>query len=86
MIELTKNERTQAVRSIIEKLNEHQFNNTQKPIVELYKLFKKYISEGVRLEVNIPFPEINSRIKGLLAISSREEGYIKLVGENHGSP
>lgn len=79
VVELTQCERKQAVRTIIEKLNEHQLSMSFSAVAELYKLFKKYISEGERLEINIPFPEINRRIKGVLAISVREEGYIKLV-------
>ena len=79
VVELTQCERKQAVRTIIEKLNEHQLSMSFSAVAELYKLFKKYISEGERLEINIPFPEINRRIKGVLAISAREEGYIKLV-------
>jgi hypothetical protein len=79
VIELTTGERKQAVRKIIEKLHEHQLNTSFDAVVQLYKLFKRYISEGERIEVNILFPEINRRIKGILAISQREEGYIKLV-------
>ena len=48
---------------------------------KLYELFKEYISEGRRIEVNIPFPDINRRIKGLLATSVREEVWINLKNE-----
>ena len=43
--------------------------------------FKEYISEGERLIVNIPFPEINRRIKGVLAINKKEDVTIALINE-----
>ena len=51
------------------------------PIKKLYGLFKTYINEEKRIEVNIPFPEINRRIKGLLAISVKEEVWVNLKHE-----
>ena len=33
------------------------------------------------MEINIPFPEINRRIKGLLAISVNEQVWINLKNE-----
>ena len=36
---------------------------------------------GKRIEINIPFPEIKRRIKGLLAISVNEEVWLKLEKE-----
>ena len=38
---------------------------TYEPVKLLYKKFKEYITEGQRIVVNIPFPEINRRIKGI---------------------
>ena len=43
--------------------------------------FKEYITEGQRLVVNIPFPEINRRFKGILAISKNEDVTIALLNE-----
>ena len=54
---------------------------TYEPIKKLYQKFKEYIQEGNRIEVNIPFPEINRRIKGILAISVREEVWVNLKNE-----
>jgi len=34
------------------------------PIKKLYQQFKTYIAEGNRMLINIPFPEIDRRIKG----------------------
>ena len=54
---------------------------TYAPVKLLYKKFKEYITEGQRIVVNIPFPEINRRIKGILAISKNEDVTIALLNE-----
>lgn len=78
IMERTKKERRQEVIPIIEKLSELQLSTEYDAIKELYKLFKEYIEEGNRIEVNIPFPLIKRRIKGILAISVREPVWVKL--------
>lgn len=78
IMERTKEERRQEVIPIIEKLSELQLSTEYDAIKELYKLFKEYIEEGNRIEVNIPFPLIKRRIKGILAISVREPVWVKL--------
>ena len=78
IIERTKEERRQEIIPIIEKLSELQLSTEYDAIKELYKLFKEYIEEGNRIEVNIPFPLIKRRIKGILAISAREPVWVKL--------
>ena len=40
-----------------------------------------YVNEGVRLEINIPFPSIDRRIRGVLATNMREAVWIKLETE-----
>lgn len=77
----TKEERQNEVKEILNKLSDFDLNLTYEPIQKLYQKFKEYIQEGNRIEVNIPFPEINRRIKGLLAISIREEVWINLKNE-----
>lgn len=77
----TKEERQVEVKEILSKLSEFDLNLTYQPIKKLYQKFKEYIQEGNRIEVNIPFPEINRRIKGILAISVREEVWINLKNE-----
>lgn len=77
----TKEERQNEVKEILSKLSEFDLNLTYGPIKKLYEKFKEYIQEGNRIEVNIPFPEINRRIKGILAISVREEVWINLKNE-----
>lgn len=77
----TKEERQAEVKHILEQLSEFHLNPTYDPVKKLYLKFKEYISEGDRLIVNIPFPEINRRIKGVLAINKREDVTIALLNE-----
>ena len=77
----TKQERQAEVKHILEQLSEFQLNPSYIPVKKLYLKFKEYINEGERLVVNIPFPEINRRIKGVLAINKREEVTIGLLNE-----
>ena len=69
----TKEERQTEVKEILGQLSSFDLNIKYEPIKKLYGLFKTYINEDKRIEVNIPFPEINRRIKGLLAISQLEK-------------
>ena len=77
----TKEERQTEVKEILKQLSEFQLNPSYEPVKKLYLKFKEYISEGERLIVNIPFPEINRRIKGVLAINKREDVTIALMKE-----
>ena len=77
----TKQERQNKVKEILSQLSNFDLNIKYEPIKKLYEKFKEYIQEGNRIEVNIPFPEINRRIKGVLAISVREEVWINLKNE-----
>lgn len=77
----TKEQRQDEVREILKKLSEFQLNISYEPVRKLYELFKIYIEECKRIDVNIPFPDINRRIKGLLAISVNEQVWINLKNE-----
>jgi hypothetical protein len=77
----TKEQRKESVKVILHKLSEFQLNVQYAPIRQLYEAFKEFIKDGNRLEINIPFPEINRRIKGVLAISLREEVWVNLLNE-----
>ena len=77
----TKQERQNEVKHILKQLSDFQLNPTYEPVKKLYLKFKEYINEGNRLIVNIPFPEINRRIKGVLAINKREDVTIALMNE-----
>ncbi len=77
----TKEQRQQEIKNILKQLSDFNLSIKYDSIKNLYELFKTYIAEGNRILVNIPFPEINRRIKGLLAISVNEEVWLKLEKE-----
>jgi len=77
----TKQERQDEIREILIQLTHFNLDMTYEPVKLLYKKFKEYITEGKRLIVNIPFPEINRRFKGILAISKNEDVTIALLNE-----
>ena len=81
MVYRTRDQRHEEVKNILMQLSEFQLKPTYEPIKELYSLFKTYIDEGKRAEINIAFPEIGRRIKGLLASSVREEVWVRLEKE-----
>ena len=74
----TKEQRQEEVKELLVQLNKFDLNNVYEPIKQLYAQFKIYIQEGIRIVINIPFPEINRRIKGVLAISVKEEVWVNL--------
>ena len=77
----TKEERSEQVKTIIEKLSQFELSLKYKPIQELYALFKIYINEGSKTKISIPFPMINRRIKGELTLGTREDCWVKLENE-----
>ena len=77
----SKEERQEEVKNILGQLSQFQLNHTYEPVKKLYIKFQQYIREGERLLVNIPFPQINRRIKGVLAINKREDVTIALMNE-----
>jgi len=77
----TKKERQGEITEILIQLSQFNLNMTYIPVQLLYKKFKEYIAEGQRVVVNIPFPEINRRFKGILAISKNEDVTIALLNE-----
>ena len=81
MVVRTMEERKSEVLTIIKQLNQFELNANYEPVKKLYALFKQYIDSGERMKVNIPFPMINRRIKGVLAISVKEDVWIKLENE-----
>jgi hypothetical protein len=77
----TKEERQSEVKEILKQLNEFKLKPSYEPVKKLYMKFKEYISEGERIIINIPFPEINRRIKGVLAINKTEDVTVALMNE-----
>ena len=78
---MPQDERKEEVKNVLKQLSDFQLNPTYEPVKKLYLKFKEYISTGDRIVVNIPFPEVNRRIKGVLAINKREDVTIALLNE-----
>ena len=77
----TKKERQDEITEILIQLTRFKLDSSYEPVKILYKKFQEYIIEGKRIIVNIPFSEINRRIKGILAISKNEDVTIALLNE-----
>ena len=43
-----------------------------------FRKIKRYIQEGERIELKIPFPEVGRKILGVLAINVREQVWVKM--------
>ena len=74
----TKEERMAEIKPILSKLSELQLNPEYEPIKKLYLEIRRYIQEGERIEIKIPFPEIGRKIFGVLAINVREQVWVKM--------
>ena len=76
---LSKVERQEAVKPVLLKLQELRLNpTTYESIKLLYQQIQLYIQTGERKELNIPFPEYNVTIKGVLATDKLEKVWVKL--------
>lgn len=76
-----KEQRQSEVKTLLGKLSEFQLNSVYEPIKQLYQQFQDYIHNNRRIEINIPFPEIDRRITGLLALSIKEKVWLNLLHE-----
>ena len=74
----TKEQRQSEVRIIIKKLNDLKLDIGYEPIKTLFENMKKYINDGIRIDVDIPFPDISMNIKGVLEIDSKKKVWVKL--------
>jgi Ethanolamine utilization protein EutJ (predicted chaperonin) len=78
--ERSKDERREQVRPIFEKLAELKLTASENDeIKELFQIISAYIKTGDKQTINIPFPAINKRIKGLLEPNTSKESCIRLV-------
>ena len=75
----SQTERQDEVKPILLKLKElHLHPVAYASIKTLYQQLQVYIQQGERIELNIPFPEYNVTIKGVLATSKQEKVWVKL--------
>ena len=75
----TKEERQAEIKPIIVKLRELKLTlQSHTEIKELFIQMQRYINEGVKVELDIPFPAYNCCIKGVLSIKRGEKVWVKL--------
>ena len=79
----TLEERKDEVRKIIEQLDDLHLSINYEPIKQFYDIMFNYIRTGERIIVNIPFPQMNKRIEGVLATNIREEVALRLKYEKY---
>lgn len=78
----TKEQRQAEVRPIIEKLTELHISPTHHDeIKQLFKEIQRYIQDGVRIELNIPFDAYNTTIEGVLATRLKERVWVKFTAK-----
>mgnify|MGYP000232899853 CR=1 FL=1 len=77
----TEEERRASSLEILKQVKALDLSVTHPPIKELLRLLKRHNETGERISVNIPFPDLNRRIKGVLAPGAREDSYIVLKHE-----
>jgi len=78
----TKQQRQSEVLPIIQKLTElHIQMNNHDEIKLLFKEMQRYIQEGVRVELNIPFDAYNTTIEGVLATDLKEKVWVKFAAK-----
>jgi len=77
-IEKPREIRVTEVKPIFEKLTEMKLNMTHEPVKKLYKQVNEFLNTGVTQQINIPFPEINRKIKGILSGNAKEQSWVKL--------
>ena len=85
MIKRTKEQRQNEVKTIIKKLNELHLNTSYDGIKTLFQHMKHYtdinnINNDIEepIIINIPCPELNIRISGVLEIDLGRKVWVKL--------
>jgi len=77
----SKEERSECSKAIIKQLSDLGLTIQYPAVALLMRNIRDYINEGKRIKISIPFPEVNRRICGVLAIGKREETSITLKHE-----
>jgi len=78
MTKRTKEERRIETNSIIKSLNDLKINTVYPEVRELYKCIQSYVNDGIRQEIDIIFPAISRKIKGVLSLDKKEKVWVKL--------
>ena len=85
IIKRSKEQRQNEVKTIIKKLNELHLNTSNEGIQILFQNMKEYCNDDninnineLPISINIPCPELNLRIVGILEIDLRKKVWVKL--------
>ena len=73
------NQRAREVNTIIKKIDELKLSVKDEPIKQLFFILQNYVNDGGIYKINIPFPMINRKIKGLLSDNYQEECFINFT-------
>lgn len=78
----TIEQRKAEVKPIILKLKELHISAVQHDAIKLlFKELQRYIQDGVRIELNIPFDSYNTTIEGVLATNIKEKVWVKFAAK-----
>ena len=78
MIIRTKEQRQNEIKTIIKKLNELHLNNSYDGIRLLFQNMKEYLNSENSIIIDIPCPELNICIKGILEVDLSKKVWVKL--------
>lgn len=78
MLSRTKEQRQNEIKTIIKKLNELHLNTSYDGIRDLFKHMKEYITTEEPINIEIPCPELNICIKGILEVDLKKKVWVKL--------
>ena len=79
----TLEQRQAEVRPIIQKLTELHVSMSQHDAIKLlFKELQRYIQEGIRIELNIPFEAYNTTIDCVLSTNIKERVWVKFCRKN----
>ena len=78
MYSRTKEQRQNEIKTIIKKLNELHLNTAYDGIKLLFKHMKEYTDAEEPIQIDIPCPELNICIKGVLEVDLRKKVWVKL--------
>ena len=73
-----KEQRQNEVKIIIKKLNELHLNTSYDGIKLLFQNMKEYLNSENPIIINIPCPELNICIKGVLEVDLSKKVWVKL--------
>ena len=74
----TKEQRQNEIKTIIKKLNELHLNTSYDGIKQLFQNMKEYSDAEESIHLNIPCPELNICIKGVLEVNINKKVWVKL--------